>query len=140
MSIGLPWLQCARKEFVQLLQRRFGKPGQFAAVRDQRVGGQHTRSASVGQNRQPRASGPRLLAQHFGHVKEVGDVVHTQHAAAAEGRIENFVASGQRSRCATPQPWTPLPIRPALMTMIGLLRATSRAAERNDRASPTDSM
>ncbi len=30
--------------------------------------------------------------------------------------------------------------RPALMTMIGLLNATSRAADRNDRASPIDSM
>ena len=31
-------------------------------------------------------------------------------------------------------------VRPALMTMIGLFRETSRAAERNERASPTDSM
>jgi hypothetical protein len=31
-------------------------------------------------------------------------------------------------------------VRPALMTMMGLVRATSRAAERNERASPTDSM
>jgi hypothetical protein len=31
-------------------------------------------------------------------------------------------------------------LRPALMTMIGLLRATSRAAERKDRASPMVSM
>ena len=30
--------------------------------------------------------------------------------------------------------------RPGLMTMIGLLSATSRAAERNERASPMDSM
>ena len=31
-------------------------------------------------------------------------------------------------------------VRPALITIIGLVRATSRAAERNERASPTDSM
>ncbi len=31
-------------------------------------------------------------------------------------------------------------VRPALITMIGLRSATSRAAERNERASPTDSM
>ena len=31
-------------------------------------------------------------------------------------------------------------VRPALITMIGLVRATSRAADRNDRASPIDSM
>ena len=30
--------------------------------------------------------------------------------------------------------------RPALITMIGLLSATSRAADKNERASPTDSM
>ena len=31
-------------------------------------------------------------------------------------------------------------LRPALMTMIGLVSATSRAADRNARASPIDSM
>src|SRR6185295_11379749 len=31
-------------------------------------------------------------------------------------------------------------VRPALITMIGLRSATSRAAEMNERASPTDSM
>ncbi len=31
-------------------------------------------------------------------------------------------------------------VRPTLMTMIGFVSATSRAAERNDRASPIDSM
>ena len=31
-------------------------------------------------------------------------------------------------------------VRPALMTMIGLASATSRAADRNPRASPIDSM
>ena len=31
-------------------------------------------------------------------------------------------------------------LRPGLMMMIGLLSATSRAAERNDRALPMDSM
>jgi len=31
-------------------------------------------------------------------------------------------------------------VRPGLMTMMGLVRATSRAADRKDRASPIDSM
>ena len=31
-------------------------------------------------------------------------------------------------------------VRPALITMIGLVSATSREADRNDRASPIDSM
>ena len=31
-------------------------------------------------------------------------------------------------------------VRPALMTIIGFVRATSRAAERKDRASPMDSI
>ena len=31
-------------------------------------------------------------------------------------------------------------VRPTLMTMIGLVRATSRAADRKERASPMDSM
>ena len=36
--------------------------------------------------------------------------------------------------------WAACSVRPALMTMMGLRRATSRAAERNARASPMDSM
>ena len=36
--------------------------------------------------------------------------------------------------------WEAAAVRPALMTIIGLVRATSRAAEKNERASPTDSM
>ena len=31
-------------------------------------------------------------------------------------------------------------VRPAFMTMMGLVRATSRAADKNERASPMDSM
>jgi len=31
-------------------------------------------------------------------------------------------------------------VRPVLITIIGLLSATSRAADRNERASPIDSM
>jgi hypothetical protein len=36
--------------------------------------------------------------------------------------------------------WAASAVRPALITTIGLVRATSRAAERNERASPIDSM
>ena len=40
----------------------------------------------------------------------------------------------EAAACAPPS------VRPALTTMIGFENATSRAAERNDRASPIDSM
>ena len=59
--------------------------GQLAAAGDQRVGGQHAGAAGVGQDRQARALRARLLGQHFGHVEQLGDAVHAQHAAAAEG-------------------------------------------------------
>jgi hypothetical protein len=36
--------------------------------------------------------------------------------------------------------WEAAAVRPALMTMMGFVRATSLAADRNERASPTDSM
>ena len=65
--------------------------------------------------------------------------VDAQHAAAAEGGVEHLVAAGQRAgvrRRGLRRRLGP----PALMTMIGLVSATSRAAERNDRASPIDSM
>jgi hypothetical protein len=41
--------------------------------------------------------------------------------------------------CATAA-WDASSVRPGLMTMTGLVSATSRAADRNDRASPIDSM
>ena len=75
----------------------FGELGQLAAVGDQRIGGQHARAAGVGEDGQARALGPRLLGQHLGHVEQVGDGVHAQHAAAAEGRIEHLVAAGERA-------------------------------------------
>ena len=36
--------------------------------------------------------------------------------------------------------WDASSVRPGLRTMIGLVSATSRAADRKDRASPIDSM
>ena len=43
------------------------------------------------------ALGQRLLAQDLGEVEEVADAVGTQHAGAAEGRVEDLVGAGQRA-------------------------------------------
>ncbi len=59
---------------------------------------------------------------------------------APEGGVEHLVASRSASRCARRPPWPPASVRPGLITMIGLVRATSRAADRKARASPIVSM
>ena len=88
----------------------------------------------------PIAPGTRLLRQHFAHVEDVGDGVHAQHADATERRVQNIVADRSANRCAKPQPSRPAAVRPALITMMGLVSETSRAADRNARASPIDSI
>ena len=86
-----------RQHLVEGLQCRGGKFGQFAAEGDQGVGGEHARAAGVGDYGQARTGGARLLRQDFGHVEQIGDGVDAQHAAAAEHRVEDVVAAGERA-------------------------------------------
>ena len=97
ISTGLLWLQVDGQDRVVLLHGLGSQLGQFAAAGDQGVGGQHAGAARVGDDGQARAAGARLLGEDFGHVEEVGDVVDAQHAAAAEGGFQDFVAAGQRA-------------------------------------------
>ena len=128
-----------REEFIQAFENFRGKLRKFSAVRYQRVGGQYTRSASIGQDGEPRAFGAGLPAEHFRHVEQVGDGVDPKNSRAAEGCVQHLVTArerpGVRGRGAGAASE-----RPALITMIGLVSATSRAADRNERASPMDSM
>ena len=41
--------------------------------------------------------GPRLLGQDLGHVEQIQDGVHPQHAAAPKRRFQHFIAAGQRA-------------------------------------------
>ena len=83
---------------------------------------------------------PRLLGQHLGHVEELA-----RSCRRAARRTRRNAASSTSSLPAS-EPvcdaaaLAAASVRPALITMIGLVSATSRAAERNDRASPIDSM
>ena len=139
MSIGLLWLQCGGSSLIQRLHRLGRKLRQLPAVRDQSVGGQHARPTRIGHDGEPWALRPRLLGQDFRHVEQVGDSLYPQHAAAPERRIQHFVAAGKDPVCEAAA-CAAASVRPALITMIGLFSETSRAADRNDRASPTDSM
>ncbi len=84
-----------RQQLVVLLHGRVRDGGQLAAVGDQRVGGQHAGAAGVGHDGQARPARPGLLAQHLGHIEQFGDAVDAQHATAAEGGGQYFVAAGQ---------------------------------------------
>src|ERR1019366_9682414 len=54
-------------------------------------------AAGVGDNGKAIALGPGLLGEDFGHVKQVGDLVHAQYAAALEGGFEDVVRAGERT-------------------------------------------
>ncbi len=114
--------------------------GQLAAAGDQRVGRQHARAAGIGDDRQARAPRARLLGQHLGHVEQVGDRVRRAARRSGGRRRRARRRCRSASRCARRRPCAAASVRPALITMIGLVSATSRAAERNARASPIDSM
>ena len=80
--------------------RFFGDGRQFSTIGDQGIHRKHRRAAGVGENRQARAFGPRLLGEHLGHVKQVGDVVDAQYARASKRGFEHIVAAGERAGVA----------------------------------------
>ena len=139
MSIGLLWLQTAgrtalRRSIVSGLISVSSPPPPM--------------SASVARTPGPpalvtidsrRPAGPRLLGQDLGDLEQLADRVDPQHARPPEGRVEDVVGAGERARvdAAAFAAWA---VRPGLMTMIGFVIATSRAADRNARASPMVSM
>ena len=84
-----------RENLVEVLHRVLGNRRQLAAAPDEGVGRQHAGPARVGEDGEVAPLGPGLLAEHLGHVEEVVDVVHPQHAAAAEGRVQDRVAAGK---------------------------------------------
>ncbi len=140
MSIGLPWLQAAGRN----------------ASRASSVDGERWASsprlsinASVARTPGPpalvtiaslRPARPGLLGQHLGHVEDLRDRIDPQHADAPERGVEHLVAAGQGEPVCDAAALAAASVRPALITMIGLVSATSRAADRNERASPIDSM
>ena len=63
----------------------------MSAIRDECVSGQNGGSTGIGQNRKPWPLGTWLLAENFGHVKQVRDGADAQHTRATEGGIKNFV-------------------------------------------------
>ncbi len=90
----------ARKEAVEFVHRLIRNRRQLAASLDERIGRQHARTARVGQDRKAPPFGTRLLAQDLGHVKQIGDRIDAEHAAAAKRGVEHVVGSGQRTRVA----------------------------------------
>ena len=97
-SIGLPWLQCGGSSASS------GRPSPAATARSSSPPLAISASvastpgaAGVGDDGQARAARPRLLAEHLGHVEQLGDRVDAQHAAPPEGGVEHLVAAGQRA-------------------------------------------
>jgi hypothetical protein len=97
MSTGLLWLQAAGSSLLKASMISGERAASFAAVGDQRICGEHARSAGVGQDGQAAALRARLFAEHLGHVEQFGNAVDPQDAAAAEGNFEHLVAAGQRT-------------------------------------------
>ena len=95
-----------REDAVERLDALGRQGGQLAAAVDQGIGGEHAGAARVGQDRQARALQPRLGVEDLGHAEQLGDPVHAQHAAAAEGGIEHRRRCRSWTRCAPPPPGT----------------------------------
>lgn len=87
-----------RQDLAELLQRLRGKRGQGSAGANEGVGGQHPWPAGIGEDAEVGPLRTGLFGQHLRHVEEIFNVIHPQHAAAAEGRIQNRVAAGEGSR------------------------------------------
>ena len=84
------------QQLVQLGHRVAREFRELPTAHNQRVSREHAGTAGIGQDGQARALGARLLAEDVGHGEQVANGVHTQHAAAAEGSVEDVVAAGQR--------------------------------------------
>ena len=82
---------------------------------------------------------PGLLREDLGDLEQLADRVHAEDADAAESGVEDFIGAGERAGVGGGRLGGGGGM-PALMTMIGLVSATSRAAKRNERALPIDSM
>ncbi len=93
-STGLLWLQCGERKPSNACtdsgERTVSSPP--VAIRESVA--KHSRTARVRDDRQARAARPRLLAQGLRHIKKVGEILHAQNAAAAEGCVQHIVASG----------------------------------------------
>src|SRR5271157_699378 len=85
------------KDLVESLHGFGRELGEFAVARHQRVGSEYARSAGVGENTKPLAPGTRLLGQYIRHKEDVSDAVDAKNAGAAEGRVQYFIAAGERA-------------------------------------------
>ncbi len=72
--------------------------GEAAAVHEQGVRGQDAGAAGVGDDGEVGAFGPGLLGEHLGHVKDLRQIPHPQHAAAPEGGVQHIVADRELAR------------------------------------------
>ena len=77
------------------LGRQFGY---FAAVGNQRVGGEHAGAACVGDHHEPRTPRQGLLREQFRHVEDVRDVVDAEDAGAPKNRVEDLVGACEHAR------------------------------------------
>ena len=72
--------------------------------------------------------------------KEVAEKTEKKPEAPKEQVVDSLIPLPVREPECVTAACDPSSVRPALMTITGLVSATSRAADRNDRASPIDSM
>src|SRR3984893_2723185 len=92
----MPW-----QTLIQTPQALFGRCGQLTAIGNKRICRENGGSGGLCEDREAPPLWARLLAESFCHVEKVGNVVHSQDAAASKRRIQDFVTSceGTRVRC-----------------------------------------
>ena len=107
---------------------------------EQRVGGQDAGAAGVGEDRQLRPVRPRLPGRGPPPCRRSREIVSTRSTPQRRNAASSTSSLPASDPVCEAAALAAASVRPALITMIGFCSATSRAAERNARASPTDSM
>jgi hypothetical protein len=84
-----------RQQSIQCLESAIGKPRNFAAVDDKRIGRKGGWAARIRDDGEPVTARAGLFAEHLRHVEKISNGVDPQHADPAKSRFQHFVASGE---------------------------------------------
>lgn len=85
-----------RQHLIKRCDRVALKGRQGATAEHQRIGGQDSWTAGVGDDREPWPLGAkRLLAEHIRKLEQIGELVDPKHAATAKCGIEDLIAARQ---------------------------------------------
>src|SRR5262249_1554952 len=87
-----------REQGIERSLRIAGKRCKLSSLSNKRIRRKPSWPSRVCENGESGTAWLRLLAQHFRHVKQIGDTLNAQDTAAPKRGVEDFVAASQRTR------------------------------------------